>query len=82
MNQEVLAKQFARWYRMSHDNKKTVCLLGMRADESLQRYSGFVNKKYGYNGECWITKQFKDIYMPHLLCMTGRYQTFGTRYMR
>lgn len=62
MNQEVLAKQFARWYRMSHDNKKTVCLLGMRADESLQRYSGFVNKKHGYNGECWITKQFKDIY--------------------
>ncbi len=62
MNQEVLAKQFARWYRMSHGNKKTVCLLGMRADESLQRYSGFINKKYGYNGACWITKQFKDIY--------------------
>lgn len=62
MHQEDLAHQFARWYRISHENKKTVCLLGMRADESLQRYSGFLNKQYGYKGECWITKQFKDVW--------------------
>lgn len=62
MHQEDLAKQFGRWYRISHDNKKTVCLLGIRAEESLQRYSGFLNKKYGYNGECWISKQFKDVW--------------------
>lgn len=62
MPQEDLAKQFGRWYRVSHGNKKTVCLLGMRADESLQRYSGFVNKKYGYMGECWIGKQFKNVW--------------------
>lgn len=60
MHQEDLAKQFGRWYRISHGNKKTVCLLGMRAGESLQRYSGFLNKRYGYKGECWISKQFKD----------------------
>ncbi len=62
MHQEDLAKQFGRWYRISHGNRKTVCLLGMRADESLQRYSGFLNKKYGYKGECWISKQFKDVW--------------------
>ena len=62
MHQEDLAKQFGRWYRTSHGGKKTVCLLGMRADESLQRYSGFLNKKYGYEGECWITNQFKGVY--------------------
>lgn len=62
MHQEDLAKQFGRWYRLSHGMKKTVCLLGMRADESLQRYSGFLNKRYGYKGECWITKQFKDVW--------------------
>lgn len=62
MHQEDLAKQFGRWYRMAHGGGKTVCLLGMRADESLQRYSGFLNKKYGYKGECWITKQFKDVW--------------------
>ena len=63
MHQEDLAKQFARWYRLSHGEKKTVCLLGMRADESLQRYSGFVNKKYGYKDACWITNQFKDVWI-------------------
>ncbi len=62
MYQEDLAKQFGRWYRQSHGNRKTVCLLGIRADESLQRYNGFLHKKYGYKGECWITKQFKDVW--------------------
>ncbi len=60
MHQEDLAKQFGRWYRDIHGKKKTVCLLGMRAEESIQRYSGFLNKRYGYKGECWITQQFKD----------------------
>ena len=32
------------------------------ADESLQRYSGFLNKKYGYKDTCWISKQFKDVW--------------------
>ena len=62
MHQEDLAKQFGRFYKEEHGNKKTVCLLGIRADESLQRYNGFVNKKYGYKGKCWITKQFKDVW--------------------
>ncbi len=62
MHQEDLAKQFGRWYRIAHDNRKTVCLLGIRTDESLQRYSGILNKKYGYKSECWISKQFKDVW--------------------
>ena len=62
MHQEDLAKQFGRWYKKSHGGGKTVCLLGIRADESLQRYSGFLNRKYGYKGECWISKQFKDVW--------------------
>ena len=62
MHQEDLAKQFGRAYKESHENKKTVCLLGMRADESLHRYNGFLNKRLGYHGQCWITKMFKDIW--------------------
>lgn len=62
MHQEDLAKQFGRWYRDSHGYKKTVCLLGMRADESLQRYNGFVHRKYGYKDTCWITNTFKDVW--------------------
>ncbi len=62
MHQEDLAKQFGRWYRRSHGNGKTVCLLGIRAEESLQRYNGFVNKKHVYQEQCWITNQFKEVY--------------------
>ena len=62
MHQEDLAKQFGRFYKEQHGGGKTVCLLGIRADESLQRYSGILNKKYGYKDECWITKQFKDVW--------------------
>ncbi len=62
MHQGDLAKQFSRWYRISHGNQKTVCLLGIRAEESMQRYSGILNKKYGYKGEYWISKQFKDVW--------------------
>ena len=62
MHQEKLAKQFGRWYKDIHGGGKTVCLLGLRATESLQRYSSIVNKKYGYNGTCWISKMFKDVW--------------------
>lgn len=62
MNQEVLSKQFSRWYRISHGGGKTICLLGIRAEESMQRYSGFLNKKYGYKGNCWISGQFKNVW--------------------
>ena len=62
MNQESLAKQFRRWYRLSHGNGKTICLLGIRASESLQRFSGFLNRKYGYKDQCWISQQFKNVW--------------------
>lgn len=86
MHQEDLAKQFGRWYRLSHGDKKTVCLLGLRTDESLQRYSGILNKKYGYRGECWISKQFKDVWTASPLYdwsnsdIWHAYATFGYDY--
>lgn len=63
MHQEDLAKQFGRWYKKIHGDMSTICLLGNRADESLQRYNGFLNKKYGYKNECWITQQFKNVWV-------------------
>lgn len=62
MLEEDLAKQFGRWYRQIHANRKTICLLGIRADESLQRYSGFLNKRNGYKEQCWISQQFKEVW--------------------
>ena len=71
MHQEDLAKQFGRWYRISHGDRKTVCLLGMRASESLQRYSGFLNKKYGYKENAGSPDSLRTS-GALLLSMTGR----------
>lgn len=62
MHQEDLSKQFGRWYKKIHDDTSTICLLGMRADESLQRYNGVVNKKSKYKKQNWITPQFKNVW--------------------
>lgn len=62
MHQEDLAKQFGRWYKLSHGDTSTICLLGIRADESLYRYNGFMNRKKGYKHNCWITQQFKNVW--------------------
>ena len=59
-----------------------------RAEESLQRYSGFLNKKYGYMGECWISKQFKDVWTASPLYdwtnndVWAAYYQFGYKYNR
>ena len=52
---------FGMWYRDNHPGK-TIALLGVRADESLTRYSAIVNKRHAYKGEMWITKEAKDLY--------------------
>ncbi len=61
MHQEDLARQFGKWYADQHGGK-TVCLLGMRADESIYRFSGFLNKRYGYKGQCYITRMFSNVW--------------------
>lgn len=60
MNQEDLYKQFARWYKGQRGGGKTVTLLGMRADESLQRYSSIINKRHPYKGLKWLSEGHKD----------------------
>jgi predicted phosphoadenosine phosphosulfate sulfurtransferase len=62
MDYNAHAKAFGRWYRDFHGGGETVALLGMRADESLSRYSGIVNKRYDYKGRKWITRDAKDAY--------------------
>ncbi|MBE6633731.1 MAG: DUF3440 domain-containing protein [Ruminococcaceae bacterium] len=62
MHQEDLARQFCRSFHELHGGGKTACLLGMRAEESLNRYSSFLNKRYGYEGTCWISRMFKDVW--------------------
>lgn len=62
MPEEKFYKQFNRYYHQKHGGGKTCCLIGVCADESLHRYSAIVNKKNGYKGQRWLTRQFKDVY--------------------
>lgn len=56
------AKQFGRWYKDSHGGGKTIGLVGLRTDESLNRYSGIVNKRHAYNGQKWITSHMENVW--------------------
>ena len=59
MHQEDLAKQFGRWYADNHEGR-TVCLLGLRSDESLARYSSVANKRKDYKGQSYLTQHFDN----------------------
>ncbi len=62
MMQEDLYHQFGRWYKDKCGGGKTIGLVGVRADESLHRYSAVANKKNDYVGRKWITPQFKNVW--------------------
>ena len=54
-------RAFGMWYRDNHPGK-TIVLLGLRAQESLHRYSAIVNKRHTYGGKQWITQDAKNLY--------------------
>lgn len=62
MHQEDLFKEFGRWYSKQHGGGKTIALLGLRADESLHRYSAIVNKRYPYKDKKWITAMYPGVF--------------------
>lgn len=62
MLQEDLYHQFGRWYRDHCGGGKTVALIGMRAGESLHRYSAIINKRHPYKDAKWISENFKDVW--------------------
>jgi len=56
MSQESLYEQFGLWYSRTHEGR-SVCLLGIRADESLNRYRASTNDvKETLHGRKWTTK--------------------------
>lgn len=62
MLQDDLYKHFGRWYQRHCGGGKTCALIGIRAQESLNRYSAIVNKRHAYSGHKWITRSYKDVY--------------------
>ena len=60
MEFEEFVVSFGRWYSCG---KKTACLVGIRSDESLNRYRTIVSKtKTKIDGKNWTTKVVDNIY--------------------
>lgn len=62
MTQEDLYADFGLWYARQQPGR-TICLLGIRADESLNRYRAYSNdRKKMIKGSKWTAKKGKDFY--------------------
>lgn len=55
-----LQEKFSGWYQRQQGGGKTVALVGIRTQESLQRYTAIVNKVESWKGHIWTTKTGKD----------------------
>ncbi len=62
MHQEIWQNSSAAGTGRYTVTRRRSAFLEYGQTESLQRYSGFLNKKYGYKGECWISNQFKNVW--------------------
>ncbi len=60
MEFEEFVPEFGKWYSRG---KKTACLVGIRSDESLNRYRTIKNfTKETINGKNWSTKIYRSLY--------------------
>jgi len=63
MTDEALYEDFGKWYDKTHEGKSIV-LLGLRANESLNRYSSITNEsKILYKGQRWTRKAGETYYV-------------------
>lgn len=67
MVQEDLYAEFGEWYARRKSGK-SICLLGIRADESLNRYRAYANtRKNLLKGMQWTTKLNENLYNAYPL---------------
>lgn len=62
MLQEQIYRDFSPWYQRQKGGGKTICLVGIRADESLNRFRAIVGDKGTYDGLHWTTKTHDNVW--------------------
>ena len=63
MEFEEFIVEYAHWFAGDDDGKKTACLVGIRADESLNRYRTIKSsRKVRFQGHGWSTRIAKNLY--------------------
>ncbi|MBQ8465182.1 MAG: DUF3440 domain-containing protein [Alphaproteobacteria bacterium] len=67
MAQEDFYMEFGKWYSRQHTGK-TICLLGIRTDESLNRYRAYAtNQKHTLSKNKWHPKIWNNFYHAYPL---------------
>lgn len=67
MAQEDLYMGFARWYAKTHEGR-SICLVGIRTEESINRYRAYVNtRKELMKNSQWTTKVSENMYTAYPL---------------
>jgi predicted phosphoadenosine phosphosulfate sulfurtransferase len=60
MSYDEFWDKFGEWYA---DGERTACMIGIRCDESLNRFRAIMNKeKKMLGGHCWTKKNMKNVY--------------------
>lgn len=55
-----LQEKFTRWYQKQHGGGSTVALVGIRTQESLNRFTAIVHKTKSWKGHIWTTLTGKN----------------------
>lgn len=76
MPQEDFYAEFGKWYARQHKGK-SICLLGIRADESLNRYRAYANYKKPASARANGTPKWVRIFITLIRCMTGQPKMYG-----
>lgn len=56
---EEFVPMFGQWYA---DGKSCACFVGIRADESLNRFRSVAREKEKFNGKAWTTKVYENVW--------------------
>lgn len=83
--EEFTPPLFGDWYARQHGNKKTACLIGIRADESLNRYHAVSRKdKLSYKDKSYSTRISDNTYNFYPICdwRTEDIWTYNGRYRK
>lgn len=60
--QEDVYREFSPWYQRHMGGGKTICLVGIRADESLNRFRAINRVKDRFMGQPWTTNIAPDVW--------------------
>ncbi|HMM03410.1 MULTISPECIES: DUF3440 domain-containing protein [unclassified Dysgonomonas] len=85
MTFEEFTPLFGDWYARRHGDKKTACLIGIRADESLNRYHAVSRKdKLSYKDKSYSTRISDNTYNFYPICdwRTEDIWTYNGRYRK